>query len=117
METTIEKRLNDLEKQVVELTAKVLRLTPPAKDWRRTVGMLVDDELYNRAVRTVSEVQLAVADMRKVTAVVAVRIKSVFVAASLSKVTCECTEGHAVYICSVDSIGALNVHCKFLSAL
>lgn len=55
METTIEKRLNDLEKQVVELTAKVLRLTPPVKDWRRTVGMLVDDELSREVDRLGAE--------------------------------------------------------------
>ena len=55
METTIEKRLNDLEKQVVELTAKVLRLTPHVKDWRRTVGMLVDDELSREVDRLGAE--------------------------------------------------------------
>jgi len=51
METTIEERLHDLEKQVADLTATVLRLTPPVKDWRRTVGTLPYDEISREADR------------------------------------------------------------------
>lgn len=40
----IEERFAQLEKQFVELRAEVLGLQPRAKDWRRTVGMMPDDE-------------------------------------------------------------------------
>lgn len=43
--------MNELEKQVAELTAKVLQLTPVKKDWRRTVGTLTDDKLSREADR------------------------------------------------------------------
>ena len=48
MSPTLETRLAELEKQVAQLTAQV-RQRPVAKDWRNTLGLLVDDEL-SRAV-------------------------------------------------------------------
>ena len=52
---TIEHRLAELEKQVAELRATVLRLTPNGKDWRSTVGPLVDDEISREADRLGAE--------------------------------------------------------------
>jgi hypothetical protein len=55
MKTSVEERVTDLEKQVADLKAKVLKLTPVKKDWRRTVGMLTDDELSREADRRGAE--------------------------------------------------------------
>ena len=46
---TVEQRLAELEKQFAELRATVLKLTPKKKDWRSTVGTLVDDEISREA--------------------------------------------------------------------
>ncbi|HEU0010414.1 MAG TPA: hypothetical protein VFT34_11415 [Verrucomicrobiae bacterium] len=51
MSQTLEKRVEDLEKKVAELSAQVLRLQPPRKDWHRTVGSMPDDELTREAER------------------------------------------------------------------
>ncbi len=51
MNATLEQRLENLEKTVAELRAKVLRLSPVKKDWRSTVGMFADDETFDEAVR------------------------------------------------------------------
>ena len=52
---TVEQRLAELEKQFAELRATVLRLTPKKKDWRSTVGTLVDDEISREADRLGAE--------------------------------------------------------------
>ena len=52
---TVEQRLAELEKQFAELRATVLRLTPKKKDWRSTVGALVDDEISREADRLGAE--------------------------------------------------------------
>ena len=49
METPVEKRISDLEAQVAALTARVLQLSPRAKDWQGAVGLWADDEL-SRAI-------------------------------------------------------------------
>jgi hypothetical protein len=51
MEATAEQRLENLEKAVAELRARVLQLNPVKKDWRSTVGMFADDETFDEAVR------------------------------------------------------------------
>ena len=48
---SIEERFAQLEKQFAELRAEVLGLQPRAKDWRRTVGMMPDDEYSRSAAR------------------------------------------------------------------
>ncbi len=55
MNTTLESRVAELEKKVAELSAEILRQQPVAKDWRKTVGMLVDDELSREADRLGAE--------------------------------------------------------------
>ena len=55
MKNSVEERVNELEKQLAELTAKVLKLTPVTKDWRQTVGTLRDDELAREADRRGAE--------------------------------------------------------------
>ena len=52
---TVEQRLDKLEKQFAELRATVFRLTPKEKDWRSTVGTLVDDEISREADRLGAE--------------------------------------------------------------
>ena len=51
MSQQLEQRVEDLEKKVAELSAQILGLQPPKKDWRRTVGSLPDDELSREAER------------------------------------------------------------------
>jgi hypothetical protein len=51
MESTLEQRVMDLEKRVAELTAKVTGSGSVRKDWRKTVGMLPDDEISREADR------------------------------------------------------------------
>ena len=51
MSQTLEKRVEELEQKVARLSAEVLRLHPPRKDWRRTVGSMPDDELTREAER------------------------------------------------------------------
>lgn len=51
MAETIEKRVEELEKKIANLTVTVLCLTPQKKDWRSTVGTLRDDELSQEADR------------------------------------------------------------------
>ena len=48
---SIEERFIRLEKQFSELRAEVLGLQPRTKDWRRTVGMMPDDEMSRSAAR------------------------------------------------------------------
>ena len=48
---SIEERFAQLEKQFSELRTEVLGLQPRAKDWRRTVGMMPDDEMSRSAAR------------------------------------------------------------------
>jgi hypothetical protein len=47
----IEERFAQLEKQFSELRAEVLGLRPRTKDWRRTVGMMPDDEISRSAAQ------------------------------------------------------------------
>lgn len=42
-------RVAELERQFAELRAEVLRLKPIEKDWRRTVGLMADDECSRSA--------------------------------------------------------------------
>ena len=49
MSQQLEQRVEELEKKVAELSAQILGLQPPAKDWRRTVGSMPDDELTREA--------------------------------------------------------------------
>lgn len=51
MSQQLEQRVEELEKKVAELSAHILGLQPPQKDWRRTVGSLPDDELTREAER------------------------------------------------------------------
>jgi hypothetical protein len=51
MSQTLEKRVEELESKVAELSAQVLHLQPPRKDWRRTVGSMPDDEITREAER------------------------------------------------------------------
>ena len=49
MSQTLEGRVEELEKKVAELTA---RLTDPgSKDWRRTIGIFQNDPEFEEAVR------------------------------------------------------------------
>lgn len=45
--TTLEERMNAVEKQLVELQAQVQKLVRP-KDWRNIVGMFEGDEVMER---------------------------------------------------------------------
>jgi len=47
---TLEKRVEDLEKKVAELSAETSRPTRK-KDWRRTIGIFKDDPDFEEAVR------------------------------------------------------------------
>jgi hypothetical protein len=51
MSQTMEQRVEELEKKVSDLTARVLKLRSPAKGWRPTVGTLEDDEITREAER------------------------------------------------------------------
>jgi hypothetical protein len=51
MSQTLEKRVEELERKVTELSAQALDLRPHKEDWRRTVGSLTDDELAREAGR------------------------------------------------------------------
>ena len=51
MPPTLEKRVEQLEQKLAELTAQVLELRPRQKDWRRTVGSMEDDEVTREAER------------------------------------------------------------------
>jgi hypothetical protein len=51
MSLTLEKRVEELEKKVAELSAQVLGLQPREKDWLGTFGSLPDDELTREAQR------------------------------------------------------------------
>lgn len=51
MDTTLEDRMTQLEEQFGELQSQVLGLVPRPKDWRKTVGMIPDDELSRNAER------------------------------------------------------------------
>jgi hypothetical protein len=51
MSQTLEKRVEDLEQKVAELSAEVLQLRPTKKDWRRTIGCIPDDEITREAAR------------------------------------------------------------------
>ena len=57
MNTKLEIRVTELEKQVAELTTEVRRNQPVPKDWRNTVGMLVDDELAREVDRRGAELR------------------------------------------------------------
>ena len=48
---SVEQRLADLEEQFAEMRDRVLGLKPFQKDWRRTVGMMPDDECSRSAAR------------------------------------------------------------------
>jgi hypothetical protein len=51
MSPTMVERVEELEKKVADLSARVLDLRPPRKDWRRTVGSLPEDEMTREAER------------------------------------------------------------------
>ncbi len=51
MSQTFEKRVEELERKVAELSAQVLDLRPSRKDWHRTIGSLPDDEITREAER------------------------------------------------------------------
>jgi len=46
-QASLERRVAALEKQVAQLMANGV-VTPPRKDWRRTVGMFAGDEMMKR---------------------------------------------------------------------
>lgn len=48
---SVEQRLAELENQFAEMRDRVLGLKSPGKDWRRTVGMMPDDESSRSAAR------------------------------------------------------------------
>lgn len=47
MSLTLEERVAALERQVADLTANGIT-RPPAKDWRRTIGMFTGDEVMKQ---------------------------------------------------------------------
>lgn len=49
MDTTLEDRMTHLEEQFCELRSQVLGLVPRSKDWRKSVGLIPDDELSRSA--------------------------------------------------------------------
>ena len=49
--TTIEQRMERIERELDALKHQVLDLKPQAKDWRSTVGKMPDDELSRNAER------------------------------------------------------------------
>ena len=49
--TTIEQRMERIERELDALKHQVLDLKPQTKDWRRTVGTMPDDELSRSAER------------------------------------------------------------------
>lgn len=49
---SVGKRLATLESEFEALREKVLGLTPTPKDWRSTVGILPDDNLSRRAMKS-----------------------------------------------------------------
>jgi hypothetical protein len=51
MSQTLEKRVEELERKIAELSAQVLELRIPRKDWPRTVGSMPDDEVTREAER------------------------------------------------------------------
>ena len=51
MSQTLEKRVEELERKVAELSEEILQLRPLKKDWRRTVGCMPDDEITWEAAR------------------------------------------------------------------
>ena len=51
MKTTIQQRLETLEKTVKGLRATVLGLTPAKKNWRSTVGTLKNSKMAREAAR------------------------------------------------------------------
>jgi hypothetical protein len=51
MSQVLEQRVEALEKKVAELSAQILGLRSPKKDWRRTVGAFPSDELTKEAER------------------------------------------------------------------
>lgn len=55
MSTPVEKRLEDLEKKVADLTRILAPLTKRDKDWRRTVGMSANDPEFDEMVRLGAE--------------------------------------------------------------
>ncbi|HBJ87946.1 MAG TPA: hypothetical protein DDZ88_29625 [Verrucomicrobiales bacterium] len=53
--STLQGHLDELEKEFVELRNRVIGIKPVKKDWRRTVGMMPDDELSRKAQRLGAE--------------------------------------------------------------
>ncbi|MGO8678876.1 MAG: hypothetical protein ACLQVX_23795 [Limisphaerales bacterium] len=51
MSQTLEQRVETLERKFSELSARLLNLRRPQKDWRATVGTLQNDELTQEAER------------------------------------------------------------------
>jgi len=51
MSQTLEQRLETLERKFSELSARLLELRRPKRDWRSTVGTLVDDDMTREAER------------------------------------------------------------------
>jgi hypothetical protein len=51
MSQTLDKRVENLEKEFSELRARVLSMRRPRKDWRSTFGTLEDDEMTREAER------------------------------------------------------------------
>jgi hypothetical protein len=55
---SLQQRLEALEKDFAEMRDRVLGIRPVKKDWRRTVGMMPDDELSREAQRLGAEWRL-----------------------------------------------------------
>jgi prefoldin subunit 5 len=51
MPQTLEKRVDDLEKEFSALRSQILNLKQSKKDWRTTLGTLDDDEMTREAER------------------------------------------------------------------
>jgi hypothetical protein len=51
MSQTLEKRVEELERQFSELSEQLLNMPQLRKDWRSTVGTLEDDDLAREAER------------------------------------------------------------------
>lgn len=52
---SLQQRFDELEKEFAALRDRVLGIKPVKKDWRRTVGMMPDDELSREAQRLGAE--------------------------------------------------------------
>ena len=51
MSQTLEQRVEELEKKVVELNGRLDEMKKPKKDWTKSIGIFADDPVYDSAMR------------------------------------------------------------------